>query len=357
MKIAINTFPLISGHKDRGIGFYTDNLIESLKKDSEIEIQEFINLSEVKEADIIHYPWFDFFFHNLPLRRKFKTVVTIHDVIPLLFPKEYPVGLKGKYNFFLQRLALRNCNYIITDSNICKLDIKKVFKIPDEEISVVHLAPDSNFKIVNDTNRIHIKKKYNLPNRFLLYVGDANWVKNLPFLIEGFNQISKLSEFKDVKLVLIGGVFLKKVENINHPELISIKKVNSLIKDLEIEEKIIRPGNIGLNELISFYNLATIYIQPSVYEGFGLPLLEAFSCGVPVLSSRGGALSEIGGDAAVYFDSNNLNQFTSLLKDILQSKSLQDKLSKSGFKQVAKYSWRKVAHETKNIYSKVIRNG
>ena len=356
MKVAINIFPLKSAHKDRGIGFYTSNLIEHLRKDPQIKLQEFTELSEVKYADIVHYPWFDFFFHTLPVKKRFKTVITIHDVIPLLFPKQYPLGFKGRYNFFLQKWALKNCRQVITDSEVSKLDIKKTLKIGDKGISVVHLAPNKNFRIHSETTLIYTKRKYNLPDRFLLYVGDANWIKNLPFLIESFYKISKLSDFQDVKLILVGGVFLKKVENINHPELASLKKVNQLIKDLDLERNVLKPGDLNLEELVSFYNLATIYIQPSLYEGFGLPIIEAFSCGTPVISSNRGSLPEVGGNAAVYFDPTNLNQFKSIVVEILNNPSLQNKLSKLGQRQAKKFSWDKAAEETKQVYIRVIKN-
>lgn len=354
MKIAINILPLKTAHKDRGIGFYTSNLLENLKKDPEIDIQEFTGISEVKQADVVHYPWFDFFFHTLPINKKFKTVVTIHDVIPLMFPVQYPVGIKGKYFFLLQKLALKNCKRIITDSNISKIDISKYLKQEGKKISVIHLAANENFKIQTDTKLIHIKRKYHLPERFILYVGDANWVKNLPFLIEGFRELSKINNFSDVALVLINGVFLKNLENIDHPELKDLKRINELIKYNNLEDKVIKPGDLDLDELISFYNLATVYVQPSLYEGFGLPILEAFSCGVPVLSSNRGSLMEVGGDAALYFDPTRMDQFVSLLIDIMNDKSLRNKISKLGIQRAAKFSWDKVIDETKKVYSKVI---
>lgn len=353
IKIAISILPLKSGHKNRGIGFYTSNLVENLKNDPQVKIQEFTNLSEVKQADIVHYPWFDLFFHMLPLSKRFKTVVTVHDVIPLLFPNHYPVGLKGRYNFILQKMALKSCKHIITDSNVSKSDISKYLKQNENKISVVHLAANENFKMQTDTKLIRIKRKYRLPERFILYVGDANWVKNLPFLIEGFKELSKIDNFSDVRLVLVNKVFLKNLENIDHPELKDLKKVNELIKYNNLEDKVIKPGDLDLDELISFYNLATVYVQPSLYEGFGLPVLEAFRCGVPVLSSNRGSLMEVGGNASIYFDPTKLDQFVSLLMEVLENKSLRDKLSKLGFKQAEKFSWDKVVDETKKVYLKV----
>lgn len=354
MKVAVNAYPLKSGHKDRGIGFYTYNLIENLKKDTSMDVKEFTDLSKVGDVDIVHYPWFDFFFHTLPIRKKFKTIVTIHDTIPLKFPEHYPAGLRGKINFFLQKMALENC-HIITDSKVSKEDLNKYLRLDPKNISVVHLAANDSFKPQSDTKLLYIKRKYNLPDRFLLYVGDANWIKNLPFLIEGYDKLRQISNLEDVKLVLVGAVFLKKVENINHPELESLKKVNELIKNKNLEIDILRPGDLNLEELVSFYNLATIYVQPSLYEGFGLPLIEAFSCGTPVVCSRRGSLMEIGGDAPIYFDPTNPKLFISIVTELLQNRSLQERLSKSGLKRATQFSWNKVANETKNIYFEVLK--
>lgn len=354
MRVAINTTPLTTPHRYRGIGYYTTNLIEGLKKNNSVNVVEFTNLSEVKDVDIVHYPWFDLFFHSLPTKKKFPTIVTIHDVIPLIFPKNYPLGIKGRINLFLQKNSLKNCSYFITDSQKSKEDIKKYLMLKDEKITPILLAADKNFKVLNDTQLLRVKRKYRLPENFLLYVGDANWIKNLPFLIEGFKSISANPRFENLKLVLVGGVFLKNVENINHPELYSLKRVNKMINQYQLEGKILKPGNIDGEELVSFYNLATIYVQPSLYEGFGLPILQAFCCGTPVVSSNGGSLPEVGGKAAVYFDSTNLTQFESIITEILENKSLQNRLSKLGLDQAERFSWDKVINETIEVYKKVI---
>ena len=357
MKVAINDLPLKSAHKTRGIGYYTSHLLEALKGDDSVEVQQFTNLSEVKDAEVVHYPWFDLFFHTLPVRRHFPTVVSIHDVIPLIFPKNYQVGVKAKINFMLQKIALVSCKYIITDAKCSKQDIIKHLRIADEKVLVIPLAADPKFKVLNnDTKLLHVKRQYHLPDQFLLYVGDANWIKNLPFLIESFHQLINFPNLEDVKLVLIGGVFLKDVENIEHPELESLKLVKKLIKQYGLESKVIIPGQVEDDELVAFYNLATLYVQPSIYEGFGLPILQAFACGTPVISSDRGSLVEVGGQSAVYFDPTNLKQFISIARELIEDKSLRSKLSKLGLKQAAKFSWEKVAGETKSIYLKAIKN-
>lgn len=357
MKVAINSLPLKSAHKTRGVGYYTAHLINALKQERDIEIQEFIKVSDIKDAEIVHYPWFDLFFHSLPIKKRFPTVITIHDVIPLIFPENYPIGLRGKMNFLLQKIALNNCRYIITDSKVSKEDIINKLKIEDRKIIIIPLAADDDFKVLdNDAKLLHIKRQYRLPNRSILYVGDANWVKNLPLLIEGFGQLINSPGFDDVKLVLVGGVFLKDVENIDHPELRSLKIVNELIKQYKLEGNIIRPGQLTDDDLVAFYNLATLYVQPSIYEGFGLPVLEAFACGTPVISSNSGSLPEVGGGAAVYFDPNDRKQFISIVMELLGNKSLLNKLTRLGLQQATKFSWKRVAEETKSVYLKALKN-
>lgn len=356
MQVAINNFPLKSAHKGRGIGYYAANLIRYLKNDPSLTITEFSSIYEVKGASVVHYPWFDLFFHTLPIRKKFPTVVTIHDVIPLVFPDHYPVGLGGKINFILQKTALRGCKYIITDSISSRKDIVKYLKVEEKKISVVPLAAGEKFRVLKDDAKLlHIRREYNLPERFLLYVGDANWVKNLPFLIEGFKQLLISEDLADIKLVLVGGVFLKNLENINHPELESLKLVNKLIKEYGLGDRIIRPGQLEDDKLVSFYNLAALYIQPSLYEGFGLPLLQAYACGTPVISSNRGSLPEVGDTSAVYFDPQNLRQFVTVATDVLGDPSLRVKLSRLGLEQAAKFSWEKVARETKQVYIKAFK--
>lgn len=354
MKIAINIQPLKSGHKDRGIGNYTYNLIEALKSEPNIEITEFTNLSQVKAVDLIHYPWFDFYFHTLPIKKTFPTIVTIHDVIPLKFKDHYPFGLKARFNLGLQKLALSGSRQILTDSSVSKKDIIDLLKARPEKISVVYPALSEDFKVLTSAERLLVKRKYRLPDRYLLYVGDANWTKNLPFLVKCFNKLIKNSKFADLKLVLAGGVFLKKVENINHPELESLKQVNRLIDQYNLSDRVIRPGNLSVKDLAGFYNLAGLYIQPSIYEGFGLPVLEAMACGVPVVSSEGGSLPEIGGEAAVYFNPQNSRQLVSIISGILDNDSLRNKLSGLGLKRAEEFSRQKFVNRIVQVYSSII---
>ncbi|MDO8638540.1 MAG: glycosyltransferase family 1 protein [Candidatus Daviesbacteria bacterium] len=351
--IGFCNLPLKTGHKNRGIGIYTSNLLEHLKENPKIKVVEFEGKIP-PDVDIIHYPWFDFYFRTLPFFKSKPTVVTIHDTIPLILKEGFPVGLKGKINFALQKLSLRGCKAIIVNSQDSKKNVIKYLGVDPNKITVTYLAQSNDFRVLSESQKLKIKNKFNLPEKFLLFVGDANYSKNLPFLINAFKKA--VETFPDLKLVLVGEVFLKKLENIDHPELKSLKEMNQKIKNFNLEDKVIRPGWISNEDLIGFYNLATVYVQPSLYEGFGFPILQAFSCGCPVISSNAGALPEVVGDAGILFDPTNLNQLLSILTEVLDDKTVRQKLSKLGLERAKNFSWGKTAEETLKIYEKVIAN-
>lgn len=351
IRVGFCTLPLKTGHKNRGIGVYTSNLLEQFKENPEIEIVEFETITPPIGLDVVHYPWFDFFFRTLPFIKKTPTVVTIHDTIPLIFKEGFPVGPKGKINLWIQKISLKKCKSVIVNSEDSKKNVIKYLGVDPNKIIVTYLAQSADFKVLSESQKLKIKRKFNLPDNFLLFVGDANYSKNLPFLVDSFKNISE--DFPDLKLALVGEVFLKKLENINHPELKSLKLTNQKIKELGLEDKVIRPGWISNEDLIGFYNLATVYIQPSLHEGFGFPLLQAFSCGCPVISSNAGALPEVAGNAALLFDPKDQSQLVSLLKEVLTDRTIRQKLSKLGLERAKNFSWEKTAKETLEVYEKI----
>ncbi|MCL5073648.1 MAG: glycosyltransferase, partial [Actinobacteria bacterium] len=140
MKIAINTLPLQTGHRNFNHHFYTKNLLEEFEKDSSLTILKFTDSIKLANVDIVHYPWYDLFFRSLPLWTKCPLIVSVHDVIPLVFPDYYLIGVKGRVNHLLQRFALRRCRFVITDSQKSKKDIIKHLGLKDSKVAVVPLA-------------------------------------------------------------------------------------------------------------------------------------------------------------------------------------------------------------------------
>ncbi len=339
MKIAIDVSPLTSGHKVRGVGFYTKNLIEALgNKVKAVDFQT----EDLTKYDIIHYSYFDLFFHTLPIRKPAKTVVTIHDVIPLVYPIHYPPGIRGKLNFYLQRLSLQSVSEIITDTETSKKDICRFLSVQPDKVHVVYLAPREIFKKVEVKKQVFVKEKYNLPDRFVLYVGDVNYNKNIPTL---------LSACKLAKMPLvICGKQAKEIDgrNLNHPELTHLKNVDF--------DKVLRLGFVPDEDLVAICNLATLYCQPSFYEGFGLPVLEAFASGTPVVAAKTQALVEVAGGSALFADPKSSKDMADKITKIENDKSLRKSLISAGYERIKAFSWEKTARQTLDVYKKVYEN-
>jgi len=269
--------------------------------------------------------------------------VTIHDTIPLVFPEHYPPGVKGNLKFQIQKFSLKNVKAVITDSENSKKDIFKYLNYPKEKIYVIPLAPAKDFKVIKNKDFLDkIKRKYKLPEKFILYVGDVNYNKNVLGLIKAFADFR--DQEKDFKLVLVGKAFLEE-------DLKETQEIIKLINLLDLNKNIIRLGWIPQEDLAGIYNSATVYCQPSFYEGFGLPVLEAMACGCPVVAANTSSLPEICGRAAIMFDPYNIKSIVEGIKMALNQKS--DLMAK-GLRQVENFNWEKVAQKTYEVYQKVV---
>ncbi len=346
MKVVIDIAKLHPQALKRGSGIYAFQLYDSLLglKDQN---QYFLrHIPEHREANVVHFPYFDPFFLTLPLIKEVPTVVTVHDLIPIRFIKHYPPGLRGKIKWFWQNLSLKGAAAVITDSNSSKKDIIKLAKIPSEKVSVIYLAASQSFKKLTSGNwREKIMHRHNLPKKYLLYVGDINWNKNLPGLIKAFTKVKP--KFPQFKLVLIGSAYT----NNSLPEF---QEIQQLISKYSLKSEVIFLNYVAENDLVAIYNLATLYIQPSFYEGFGLPVLEAMSCGCPVISSNQSSLPEIGDQAVTYFDPyQEEDDLAKKLTLTLSSPHKLRELSGKGLAQAKKFTWIKTAQETVKVYEKI----
>lgn len=327
-KIGFITTPLTSSHSIRGVGFYTKRLLPELKKQShnfDIEILEIENLLKIKnlKLKIMHYPYFDLFRHTLPIFKKSKTIVTVHDVIPLEFPDHYPQGLRGWFNLQLQKIALSRVEGVITDSYASVKFIHKYLGVPHAKLKLVYLAADKIFKKIANP-----KNKFKLPKKFVLYVGDINYNKNIPNLVTA-------CKLANLSLIIVGkqAAQLEKLD-LSHPEL-------SHLRNLDLNS-VLRIGFVSDQDLVDIYNLATVYCQPSFAEGFGLPILEALACGTPVACSNTSSLPEIAGDNAAYFDPHDVK---SMSQAIIKAKPPETK---------PKFSWEKTAKQTLMVYQEIL---
>lgn len=359
MNIAIDISPLedsgVLSHRVRGTGFYIENLKKSLLKYYPKNKYSFFIRGEKLSDNInlVHYPYFEPFFLTLPFFKKQITAVTVHDLTPLVFKKYFPSGVRGKMKWQIQKMALKSADAIITDSESSKKDVIKYTGLPSSKIHTVYLAAGEEFKQVqSSTLRLRsgrefkvqsLKEKYNLPEKFVLYVGDVTWNKNLPRLVEAVKQIN-------VTLVMVGSALVQKKFDPTNPWNQDLLKVS---KSTEGDKRIIKLGFVPIEDLVGIYNLATVFVMPSLYEGFGLPILEAMSCGCPVVTTKEGSMPEVAGNAAYYVNPYDINDIANGIGEVFFSQKLQNELSQKGLKQTRKFSWKETARKTTSVYEKV----
>ena len=310
--------PPIVQNEVRGVGVYGRNLTEELGKVPSLEITD-------NNPDLVHFLYFDPFFLTLPPIRKTKTVVTVFDLTPIVLPNLYPRGVRGEIKWQIQKRLLKSVDAIITISQSAKNDIVKIIGIPQEKVFVTYLAAGTECK------KLNLRKK-----DFILYIGDVNANKNI------FNLLKAIAILPNQKLVLVGKAFVE-------PELPEARAIRDEIKNLGIEDRVTLAGYVSDEEKIVLLNKAAVYVQPSIYEGFGLPVLEAMSCGTPVVCGRNSSLPEIAGEAAIFADVINPQD---LAQKIIMAK--KGELVAKGLVQAKKFSWEKTARESYKIYEKVL---
>lgn len=369
MRVAIDTRALRSGHKVRGIGVMVGEQVKALRKEANKHKDVIIDGVDFSESDlslydIVHFPYFFPYYATLPdIKPSKNIVVTIQDLIYLVFPKRYPPGLSGRRVFRKQKDRLKNVDHIVTISETSKKDIESFLKVSPNKIDVVYLAPKKIFKPIQTKNDLEkTKKKHDLPDNFVLYVGDVNYNKNIVTLVKACENASinlvivgkQATEVEEMglKLDIIRGPmdWVRYVLNIPHPEL---QHFRELREELKNHTNIVRTGYVSEKELVYIYNLADVYCQPSLYEGFGLPVLEAMACSTPVVASDIEAHREIAGEAVDYFETESVNDLSKKLKTLMNSSKRRLELSNKGEEKVKEYGWDKYAKEMIGVYKKV----
>lgn len=334
-----------SGSGPRGIDVYARKLYDEL---SLIHNLEKLHITRDGKShlpvDIVHYTFFDPFFLTLwghPARGR--VVVTVHDLIPLKFPMYFPVGIRGRLKWLLQRRALQQVDAVVTDSEASKLDLTTLAGVSADRIHVVPLA--AGHTTVTSKLVRAVREEYHLPEKYFLYVGDINWNKNIPGLIQAF---AKLKD-KTTDLVLVGKAF------ISHADIPESRAIDQAIAQSgAAASRIHRLGFVPGHHLPALYKAATLYIQPSWYEGFGLTVLEAMEQGCPVVVAKTGSLPEVGGPYAHYFDPAKDKDLPTLLTRLLTSESLREMYCDAGKKWAQSFTWRKSAIATRAVYAAVM---
>ena len=286
--------------------------------------------------DLIHFPHF-----NVPIFYKGKFVVTIHDLILFHFPTKRAsalsplvYSLKKLAHRFVIKNAIKKSQKIIAVSRHTKKDIEKQFSVPGGKITVTYEAIDLAQKTpVKPGEKIF--EKYGIIKPYLLYVGNAYPHKNLERLVLVFREIAK--RHPHLHLVLVGkeDYFYKRLKKFTSENFVKNVIFADFVPDIYL----------GI-----VYREALLYVFPSLYEGFGLPPLEAMAKDIPVASSSASCLPEVLGEAAAYFDPNGMAEMAQIIEKVATDNELRAKLIAAGREQIKKYSWEKMAKETLKIY-------
>lgn len=284
-----------------------------------------------KKFDIIHSQYF------LPLGCGLKDIVSIHDISFLHYPECF-TKKQLVINKNLIKKAAEKSKYIITISEFSKQDIVKNYSINPEKVFVTYLAASEIFKPIVSTNEIkNIIEKYNIRGKYILTVGNLQPRKNLDRLIRAFNYLQKDEKFKYYKLVIVG------------------KKnwqLDKLFNDVSINENIILTGYVPDEDLSLLYNGCDVFVYPSLFEGFGLPVLEALKCGKAVLTSNTSSLPEVIGEAGLLFNPLKEESIADSIASVLINEQFKSKLENDALIQASKFSWEKTANETVKVYEK-----
>ncbi len=272
----------------------------------------------------------------LPLKRV-PTILTVHDLIFKRFP-EYHKPLNRWYLNLTMPLYVRRADSVIAVSLATKRDIVSAYGIPSDRIKVVYEAADPRFGPRSIAEIERARAKYGLPERYVLFVGTVEPRKNLLRFLEVYRRIFAAGLTDAFVVVgrrgwLASGFFEK-------------------LKD-ETLPPVVLTGFVEDDDLPAVYAGAQALVFPSLFEGFGLPVLEAMACGTPVAASRSGSLPEIGGDAAVYFDPESVDEMESTLEKLLSDADFAEHLRRKGMERASEFSWRKAAEETLAIYRDV----
>jgi glycosyltransferase involved in cell wall biosynthesis len=294
-------------------------------------------------CDVVHIPHLFWLPRNLPC----PYVMTVHDVLDHMYRARDQSGLKRSLHFYLTHRALKGAARIFAVSNFTQSEVEKLFAIPAARIEVVYNAIDERFLRghATDADRQLLAERYRVNHPFLLYTGRISPHKNVVRIIEAFSalkaELEKETLFPGLKLIIIGDELSK------HPDLRRTVVRSRMQNDVRFM------GFVPIEVLRIFYDAAKIFVFPSLYEGFGLPPLEAMAHGTPVVTSNTSSLPEVVGNAAVLVNPENVFEIMRALHRVLVDQPLRDKLKARGYEQAKRFSWDAAAQQILRVYHEV----
>jgi glycosyltransferase involved in cell wall biosynthesis len=290
-------------------------------------------------AALLHVPYF-----AGPLRSPLPLVVTVHDVIPLLFPA-YRASLAMRLYLRLVSRVARRADAVITDSEHSKRDIVRLLGLPAERISAIPLAADPRFRPASDPERLaELRRRFDLPGPVIFNVGGLDARKNLPALIEAFALA--LPDLDPATRLVIAGR-----PHTDNPRL--YPPLEPVVRRFGLERLVVLPGAVSEEDKLGLYQLADLYVYPSLYEGFGLSPLEAMACGTPVIAANRSSLPEVVGDGGLLVEPEP-GELARAIRRVLLDDRLREDLARRALERAAQFSWERTARETIAVYHQVL---
>jgi glycosyltransferase involved in cell wall biosynthesis len=291
-------------------------------------------------ADLAHVPYF-----ASPLAPSIPTVVTIHDLIPMVLPA-YRGGVLVRLYTSLVAAAATRAKTIITDSAASRRDIVARLGIPAERVRVIYLAAEARYRpVVDPAQREAVRQKYGLPDRCVLYLGGVDQRKNLPGLLHAYTWV--VAALKGQYPLVLAG-------RLPEPAPPLFPDLRRKVAELGLEKVVQLIGQVDEADKPALYSIASLFVYPSRYEGFGLPVLEAMACGTPVVASNAASLPEIVGGAGFLVDPDDGQGMAGAIIAALIQKDLHASLREKGLAQAARFTWEKTARETLAVYQEAL---
>jgi len=287
----------------------------------------------------------DIFFspHFLPVAvsRNCKRIITFHDLSFEHHPQFFSFSRKLWHFLTFPKFQAKKADKIIADSFSTKEDLIKIYKINSDKIEVIPLGISESFKSVDKHNPQleKVREKYGLPKNFILYFGTIEPRKNLILLIKAFEALKKEAVgIADLKLVIAGARGWL------------YKNIFQVVESSKFKQDIIFTGIIDDCDKLYLYNLASLFVYPSFFEGFGFPPLEAMACGVPTIVSNSSSLPEVARDAAIMIDPYNIDELVFAIREVVTDENLRKDLIKKGLGQAKKFNWNKTAKQVLKVF-------
>jgi glycosyltransferase involved in cell wall biosynthesis len=292
-----------------------------------------------QNIELLHCPYF-----ATPYFLPAPTVVTVHDVIPLVMP-EYRQRAESRLYHGLVSFTVSRANAIITVSDYSKRDIIRTLHIPEDRIHVIGNAVDESYRPITDTRVIDaVRERYGIGPKYLLYFGGFDMRKNVDRILQAYASLPDAIK-DEYQLVIAGRLHL-----LGHP---LYPDPRPRIRQLGLDDHVVVTGQIREQDKAPLYSAAALYLFPSLYEGFGIPVLEAMACGAAVITSDLSALPEVAGDAAHFVDPYEYEAIREAIIELLENDPLRNELRERALARAKVFSWTRVAQQTLEVYRKL----